>query len=725
MPSATAVAACPPLVPSALSVSGPLSRWAVTERRYPPWCVKRPALVSRLADADDAALALIVAPAGYGKSTLLWEWSERDDRPFAWAFRNGEFDAGALPRRRHDRGYDDRGYVVVIDDAHLMAPAVLTDLVDELARELPRRSLIALASRTDPPFSTARLRARRALVEVRAGDLAMSCGEAEALLAGAGLELDPQALRAINRRTEGWPIGLYLAALALGEPSEAERPSDGATDISGDHHYLTGYFRDEVLPATPPHLLEFMVNSSVLDELSGPLCDAVLERHGSGVTLAELARVNLFLRPIDAAHACYRWHGLLRESLESELRRIDPDLAAELHLRASSWLYEHGEVDRAIDHAAAAGDEQRVAELLWPNVARYVTCGRGGQVQRWLRSFPEQRIADCTPLALAAAHAALASGDALGASRWRWAVAACVDDDAQKPGDASWRASAALIDAMSAGTGVSSMREAAARSYELEPSGSPWRLLACLVQGFALHLSGDRKGAIRLLQAGASRAAGTAPTVKSLCLAESAVIALEQRDYDLAAELTDAAVATLGEHGLVDQPALALVYGAAAASRARQGRSDEAKRDLRRGLDLLADLRDFVPWYGAETRILLAHASLWLADVVGARTLLAEASRLARRTPEAVMFRPWFDQAWEHLDSLAETSMAGPSALTIAELRILRFLPSHRSFREIAAQLGVSGNTVKTQAHAVYRKLGAASRSEAVDRAGEMGLLGQ
>jgi LuxR family maltose regulon positive regulatory protein len=169
----------------------------------------------------------------------------------------------------------------------------------------------------------------------------------------------------------------------------------------------------------------------------------------------------------------------------------------------------------------------------------------------------------------------------------------------------------------------------------------------------------------------------------------------------------------------------ALVHAAAAAARAHQGRVDEAKRALRAGIMRLASLGDFVAWYGAESRILLAHASLWLADVVGARTLLAEASRLARRTEGVVIFRGWFDEAWAYLDMLAETRLAGPSSLTIAELRVLRFLPSHRSFREIATQLGVSPNTVKTQAHAVYRKLGVASRSEAVANATEAGLLGQ
>ena len=211
----------------------------------------------------------------------------------------------------------------------------------------------------------------------------------------------------------------------------------------------------------------------------------------------------------------------------------------------------------------------------------------------------------------------------------------------------------------------------------------------------------------------------------ALCLAQAAMIAIEGAEWDTATDLTDRAVRVIEERGLIDYPICALAFAAAAATRAHQGRADEAKRDLRRGVDLLAALGDFLPWYGAEARILLAHASLWLADLVGARTLLAEASRLARRTAGAVIFARWFDDAWSYMDTLAETSLGGPSSLTIAELRILRFLPSHRSFREIAEQLGVSSNTVKTQAHAVYRKLGAASRSEAVTRAAEAGLLGQ
>jgi LuxR family maltose regulon positive regulatory protein len=246
-----------------------------------------------------------------------------------------------------------------------------------------------------------------------------------------------------------------------------------------------------------------------------------------------------------------------------------------------------------------------------------------------------------------------------------------------------------------------------------------------LLIGVADYLLGAHEPARSALEDGAEVSGTATPLVTAICVAELAMIALDQNDFERADELSDRATRIVSDSELGTSPLAALVFAAAAATRAHQGRVDEGKRDLRAGLDLLGELGDFIPWYGAQARVLLAYASLRLADIVGARTLLAEASRLARRSHQAPIFEHWFDQAWAYMDSLAEASLAGPSSLTIAELRILRFLPSHRSFREIAAQLGVSANTVKTQAHAAYRKLGAASRSEAVARASEAGLLGQ
>jgi LuxR family maltose regulon positive regulatory protein len=209
-----------------------------------------------------------------------------------------------------------------------------------------------------------------------------------------------------------------------------------------------------------------------------------------------------------------------------------------------------------------------------------------------------------------------------------------------------------------------------------------------------------------------------------LALAQLAMMSIEDGAWDTADELAERAAALIAPPALASLPISALVFAVAATTRAHLGRVDEAKRDLRHAVNLLARLGEFTPWYGAQTRIMLARAALSLADTVRARTLLAEASRLARRVPDAVIFQASFDRVWAQIDTLAETALSGPSSLTIAELRILRFLPSHRSFREIAERLDVSVNTVKTQAHAIYRKLDAASRSEAVARASTAGLLG-
>ncbi len=685
--------------------------------------VRRASLVRRLVRARDATVAVIVAPPGYGKSSLLAEWADHDERQFVW-LAPAMLDPDELEQTKGSilTGDYEPGVVLVLDDAHLVPPELVQHVLGPLVEELPAGSMVAIASRTEPPLPLGRLRARRALIEVRVPDLAMMPAEASILLREAGLELDFGAVQALVTRTEGWPAGLYLAALSVHEEVDADAALDR---LRGDDHRLAEYFRDEVLSGLSPDLLEFAVRTSVLEELSGPLCDAVLDRPGSALALSELERATSLLRPLDPAHERYRWHGLFRDTLGAELRRTAPELVRALHDRASSWCEARGDADLAIAHAVSAHDPVRTGDLLWASIVAYVTQGRNEIVQGWLASFTREELAGYAPLALAAAHSFLVAGNAAEARHLAVAAAAAVDRGPGAGATGPLAAARAGIEAIVGRNGVSGMAKAAGRACALEPDDSPWRPIYLLLHGTALHLTGDRAGADRLLDEGADLSAAAAPSVMSLCLAQAAMIAIEQQDWDRAAELTDRAGRVIEERGLAGYPICALAFAASAATRAHHGRADEAKRDLRTGIELLTLLGDFVPWYGAEARILLAHASLWLADVVGARTLLAEASRLARRTSGTAIFERWFDDAWSYMDALAETSLAGPSSLTIAELRILRFLPSHRSFREIAAQLGVSANTVKTQAHAVYRKLGAASRSEAVTRALDAGLLGQ
>jgi LuxR family maltose regulon positive regulatory protein len=697
--------------------------------RTPAEIAGRAALVHRLVGAADARLVVIVAPPGYGKSTLLDKWAARDERRFvrvSWA------DPAASPAQpsltewvrsaTHSLASSGEPSVLVIDDAHVVDAETLREAVGEAIRGLPANSAVAVASRTEPALPLGRMRAYRMLVEVRVDDLALTPAEAATLLRRAGLELDFGAVQTLVQRTEGWPAALYLASLGLRGEEDAR---DAAEHLRGDDHRLAEYFRDEVLSGLSDHQTEFAVRTSVLTELSGGLCDTVLDSRGSGIVLRELEQASPLLRPIDAAHEQYRWHPLIRDALQAELRRNERETVPTLHVRASSWYGARGDLDDAIRHAVGAHDCVRTGDLLWAAIVEYVSQGRNSLVQDWLAGFSHEELAGHPALGLAAAFSFLAAGNAAEARHLAVAVAAATEGGAEPAESPALDAGLAGIEAMLAPAGIAEMAEAASHAHAIERRDSSWRPVYLFLHATALYLAGESLTAEPLLAEASELSAASAPAVTSMCMAQAAMIAIDARDWEAAADLTDRARDVIEVRGLAEYPVCALAFAASAAARARAGRADEAKHDLRRGIELLTVLGDFMPWYGAETRILLAHASLGLADVVGARTLLAEASRLARRTPGAVVFQRWFDAAWSYMDTLAEERLAGPSSLTIAELRILRFLPSHRSFREIAAQLGVSANTVKTQAHAVYRKLGAASRSDAVARALDAGLLGQ
>jgi LuxR family maltose regulon positive regulatory protein len=690
--------------------------------------VPRPALVARLTGARDAALALLVAPPGYGKSALLAEWARTDDRAFAWlgldddaalgvarrsalggsawadpermaalaarTSRGAANAAGALLRTLHAR--HPGGFVLVIDDAQAFAPEVLRRVVEPMLRSLPDGCTIAVASRGEPALPVGRLRAHRAVVEIDTSDLAMTSAEAASLLRGVGVPVGFAEAQAVALRTEGWPVAVFLSHLADAD------------------HVLDTYVHEEVLSALTPSLTNFALRTAVLEELTGPSCDAVLKEPNSARKLARLARASGLLEPLDAEHETFRWHGLVRAALLAELRRVEPPLEARLHIRASDFYAREGNAERAIEHAVAARNVKRAGALLLDRLPALVGHGRTDQLTAWLAPFSGEAVAGSPDLAICAAVAALGQGDAVRAQHLALPAA---DSPALAAG-------IALIDAGVARGGAPAMAAAAERARASVSRASAWQPLLCFLHGTAAHLLSASE-ADALLEEGAQLGAIPAPAITALCLAQRTMLALERGAFQDADELADEALEVVLDHGLAFWPPSALVFAAAAAARARQGRADEAKHDLRQASELLTRLGECPSWYDAETRVLMAHASLWLADVTAARALLSEASRQARKVPGAVIFARWFDEAWEHLDSIAEQALAGPSTLTIAELRILRFLPSHRSFKEIAAQLGVSANTVKTQAHSVYRKLGVASRSEAVAWATETGLLGQ
>ncbi len=658
-------------------------------------------------------LGVLVAPPGYGKSSLIAEWAEAEDRPFVLI----RSDCVEEAISSLDPGGE--SCVVVIDDAHLLGADTLSGVLETIRDRVAADSMVAIAARSEPDLPLGRLRAHRALIEVRAPELAMTPAEAGALLKRAGLELDFGTVQTLVRRTEGWPAALYLAALTMCEPYDA---ADGVVAFRGDNHLVTEYIRDEVLDNLPRASLAFLRRASILDELSGDVCNAALGERGSGRKLAKLAQATPLLEPLDAAHERFRCHPLFRESLSAGLRQREPELIPTLHTRASVWYAEQGRLDDAIEHAAAAGDARRTGALLWDGLLPFLTPEGIDRTARWFDRFDADAIAASPPLAMSAACSALAAGRTGAALGYVRDLTATGERSST---DAALLAGADLIAAITATSDLNGLEAAAGRLRRALSSSSPWQAVCAWLEGIAMYLSGgDRARSASLFDEAATFCGPTFPALTASALGARAMLAMEDDDWELAADLADEADAIITTNRC-ELPITALALAVVAAVRAHVGRGDEAKHDLHRASAALAEVDDALGWYGAQTRLVLAHASLHLADVVGARALLAQASRQARRTGDAVTFSAWFTNAWSYLDTIAEASLAGPSALTIAELRVLRFLPSCRPFREIADQLGVSANTVKTQAHAVYRKLGAGSRSEAVLLAREAGLLGQ
>ncbi len=682
--------------------------------------IHRPRLIHPLTETAGQPLVAVVAPAGYGKTTLLWDWAERDARPFAWVTLDAEdndpacLDASvglALDRVAPQRGTG--RLVLVLDDLQaLHEPAAHVALAALLLR-LPAEVTLALASRTPPQLPLARLRAQGRVVELGPRDLAMDVGESAAMLELAGLELGREDVARLVRCTEGWAAALSLGAITLGDRSLPE----SAAAFSGADRLVADFVRDEVLGVLSPELRRFLLETSVLATLTGELCDRVLQRDGSGAALVELRRQHGLLIPLDRSDERFRHHRLLAEMLRTELRRLEPERATELHRRASDCFRDAGEDDRAVRHAISAGDITAAGRLIWSVAPRAVSHGDRQRVEGWLSRFTDADRRATPTLALASASTQFASGQGHLVEHWAQAAAAApVSSPAVE-------AAARIMRAALARDGLARMRAEAACAFDLTPDGDPGRATCCLLAGTAAQLAGDEGDAVQQLQEGARRAAVTAPDVHALCLTQLALPAIEREHWEEAGALVIRARAQVERYRLDTYPGAALVLAASALVRAHRGSVEEAQRDFRDARDLRAQLTDFAAWYDVELSVVLARAAIRLSDRSGARHLLDDASRAIGRLMGAAWLEAWLEDALARLEAVIGAPSVPPPSLTTAELRILGFLPTHHSFREIGERVHVSANTVKTQANAVYRKLDVSGRSEAVSRARQLGLL--
>ena len=435
----------------------------------------------------------------------------------------------------------------------------------------------------------------------------------------AGLQLGRDDLDVLLRRTEGWPAALSLAALAL---DGLRVPGPAIARFSGLDRLVAEYVRDEVLAQLSDDDLQFVMRSSILEMLTASACDAILERPGSADTLARLLRAGFPLVALDRTAERYRHHRLLHDVLGAELRRAGAEQEAALHRRASGWYERCGDRDRALHHALAADEVDHAGDLVWAGVPAAVEQGACASVEHRLSRFDAAQIAGHRRLALSAAGLGLASGRGDLAAHWL-AAAEATGPDRDLAG-----AIAALTAALGR-EGLARMADDADRGSALLAPNSPCQALCALLAGVSAHLRGDRETAWRRLDDGARRAAVAAPQIHALCLAQLALVTLEDNDAEAAAGLSARARAQVARFGLERYPISALVLAVSALVRAQRGRVEEARSDAGDAAALLERLTDFAPWYEAEVQIVLARAALRLSDVGETRVRIAQARRLA------------------------------------------------------------------------------------------------
>ena len=721
-----------------------------------PGIVARAGLVERLLATASVPLVCVVAPAGYGKTTLLAQWGRakgdrvgwvsvdaRDNDPVvlltylavaleriepidpevfrALASPGVSVLTAAVPRLVTAVAAMSEPVALVLDQVESLDDQRCLDAVAELALALPAGSQLALATRRPPALPVAVLRAGGRVVEVGATELAMDEREATALLEAAGIRPSNPEVPELVKRAEGWPVGLYLAALAL--QSGGSQPSAGA-GFSGEDRCMADYLRSELLAQLPTERVEFLTRTAVLERMCGPLCDAVLAGTGSDVVLGSLESSNLLLVPLARRRRWYRYHQLFRELLLAELERREPELIPQLHARAASWYEANGLPEAAIDHLQIAGNPDQVARLVSEAAPRAYASGRRDTAIRWYDWFEDQGLIERYPLiAIQGAWRHALLGQPAGAERWT-AGAERASASARRPEQGVVEASLALLHAALCRDGIKRMRADAQFARERIEPGDSARGPALHLEGVSYLLDGetDRADAI-LADAVEVATQDREMNAVSYALAQRSLVAIQRHDWDRAETLAEQALTVVQDGRLDDYVSSLLVYAVAARTALHRGDVPGAKTHLARSAPLRPLLTYILPTYAVQALLELARAYLTLSDVAGARAALRQAGDVLRRRPDLGTLPAQVEELRSRLDSIP-AAVPGSSSLTTAELRLLPMLATHLSFTEIGQRLYLSKHTVKTQAISIYRKLGASSRSEAVQRVQEVGLLG-
>ena len=611
--------------------------------------------------------------------------------------------------------------VLVLDDVHVLHNSECRAALSVLADHVPGGSRLALAGRAQPPLRIARLRAEGKILEIGPGDLSLTCDEASALLRNVDLALAEEDVAELHRRTEGC-AGLYLAALYLREGGSF---ASAAFSFGGDDRLVSEYMESEFLSRISRQQRAFLTRTAVLERMCGPLCEAVLDMCGSATILADLARSNLLLVPLDRRGEWYRYHHLFRDMLLAELHRLEPGLMPVLRRRAAGWCLRNGWPEEALEYSMAAGDVDGAARLAGQLAVPAYRQGRVATIRRWFGWLEDRGGIAGHPMAavLASLFSAL-TGRPVEAERWADAVDRWQYRDGARPDDPSAEGWAALLRASLCRRGAEQMRADAEEAVRRFAAGGFVTPAPALLQGIARILCGDLDGGdLSLEDAVSVGEEADAPDDLAVALCERSLVAMARGQWDRAEALVGQARTVLRRAGIEESFATPLICALRARAVMRRGDVPAARRELLSAQHLRPLLTYALPYLAVQARIELARVHFALTDLAGARTLMCEVDDLLRRRPGLGILAGEAEALRARLARDRGASVPGASALTAAELRLLPLLSTHLSFPQIAEQMVLSRYTIKSQAMSIYRKLGASSRSQAVARSRALGLL--
>ncbi|OBJ53268.1 LuxR C-terminal-related transcriptional regulator [Mycobacterium sp. 1423905.2] len=724
--------------------------------------VHRATLLEALSAGRHSKLTLLSAPAGWGKTTLLAQWALNagGDARFGWlsldpsdndpvwfwmyviaALQRMSPDVGVralellamgadpvqviLPTLLNDLDTTGTPMVLILDDYHLMVNRAVHDQLAFFISRMPANLHLMLATRSDPILPLARLRVSGELTEMRTEDLRFRTSEAAQLLNHVlGLSLDQADIELLHKRTEGWAAGLYLAALSL-----AGRADTAAfiKTFAGDNRHIVDYLMAEVLDGQPPQIRSFLLRTSILGRLSGPLCDAVLQATDSASVLEKIERENLFVVPLDTSRHWYRYHQLFAELLRTELRRSEQNLVSDLHRRAAAWFESQGLIDEAVRHLIAGGDIERSADMI---AADWVTEFNGGglsTVSSMLDQLPDETVLQDPRLSVARAWIALGLGQLDDAAEWIEAAETQAEGGTANSGAIS--AQVVVLRAIHAfkAAEVATALEQARRAITLNQDEAPLgQSSAYCIYGSALYFSGSPREA----QAAFRRAVQQAEKVgdrraRSYALGYLALISAE--DGRLAEAEHQIRRASGSSRDLADAEHLVDTMVSLATAEVLRTRGNAAAAVA--AIDMAVRLAQQGGGILELAKTLLVRAKI-MQDVGDHQTVqasLEEAGALLRGSADADITATLLGSAEREAGVAVVTSRhkgcTVDEELTPKELEVLRLLATRLSRREIGERLYVSLNTVKTHQRAVYRKLRVEHRGAAVSRARELGLL--